>query len=421
VQVRRTGLKSSILPTIQNIIQTESIKVEFQPIVSLKLRKAVGVEALSRGLHPETGDIIPPIKLFSDAAKCNMTTELDRLCRRLSMREFAKLKNAEDMVLFLNLDPIVLDISSPSDKSWTKIFADEAGLDYNNIAVEITESQIENNYKLEQISEKYSNLGMFVVLDDFGALHSNLNRLVISRPDIIKIDRQLIKNVSESYYQQSIIKSIIDLAKKIGSLTLAEGVETKEDVLKCHELGADLFQGYYFARPQGIELLESLDINPVMDTISSDIKNYMSCNIDSKKKQHARFDKIFGEIMSFLTECSECCFQDKLDEAVKMNDEIECIYVLNGDGIQMGDTVCGFDLQFADNNLFHPSKTGTDHSLKEYFYYINSLNLTAYYTDPYISLATGLLCRTMAKKFTCSGKTYVLCIDFIDGNSCQIF
>jgi len=411
----------SVLSEIQAIIQTESLLIEFQPIVSLKLKKAVGVEALSRGIHPETGEIIPPIKLFEDAARCNMTLELDRLCRKLAMQEFVKIEKSKDLVLFLNFDPVVLDIATPSDKSWTKFYADEAGLNYNNIAVEITESQIENNYKLEQISEKYSSLGMFVVLDDFGALHSNLNRLVISRPDIIKIDRQLIHNVSESYYQQSIIKSIIDLAKKIGSLTLAEGVETKEDVLKCHELGADLFQGFYFARPQITEKLESIDFKPTMDSISFDIKSYMAANIEAKKTQHAKFEEIFDDILAFLTQCTQCCFENRLEEAVKRFDDIECIYVLDDKGIQIGDTVCGFDLQFADNNLFHPSKAKTDHSLKEYFYYISSLNLTTYYTDPYISLATGILCRTMAKKFVCSGETHVLCIDFIDSKSCQIY
>ncbi|ADD68498.1 diguanylate phosphodiesterase [Denitrovibrio acetiphilus DSM 12809] len=415
-------MKSSLLSEIQTIIQQEMIKIEFQPIVSLKLKKAVGVEALSRGIHPVTNEIIPPVKLFENAAKCGMTLELDRLCRRSAMREFVKFKNSDEMVLFLNFDPAVLDINTTlHEKSWTVKYADDAGLDYNNIAVEITESQIENNYKLEQITEKYSSIGMFVVLDDFGALHSNLNRLVISRPDIIKIDKQLINNVSESYYQQSIIKSIIDLAKKIGSLTLAEGVETKQDVLKCHELGADLFQGFYFARPQGIEDMESIEFGPVMDMISYEIKEYMSANIEIKKSQHAKFENIFDKILAFLTKCNECCFEKRLEESVRMNDDIECIYVLDKDGIQIGDTVCRLDLQFADNNLFHPSKAGTDHSLKEYFYYISSLNLTSYYTDPYISLATGILCRTMAKKFECDGKLHVLCIDFIDKKSCQIF
>ncbi|PLX70013.1 MAG: hypothetical protein C0603_03485 [Denitrovibrio sp.] len=406
---------------ISKIILEESLLIEFQPIVSLKLKKTVGVEALSRGIHPETKEIIPPIQLFKEADEQNLTVELDRLCRKKAISEFAKYKHSKDMVLFLNFDPAVLDIASPSDKSWTKIYADEADLDYNNIAVEITESQIENNYKLEQISEKYSNLGMFVVLDDFGALHSNLNRLIISKPDIIKIDRQLVHNVSESYYQQSIIKSIIDLGKKIGSLTLAEGVENKEDVLKCHELGADLFQGFYFARPQSVERLESFQTKTTMDMISHDIKGYMSANIEDKKKQHSKFEKVFNEIMTYITDCDECCFREKIAEAVKIFRDIECIYVLDENGIQIGETVCGFELNFSDNNLFHPSKANTDHSLKEYFYYISSLNLNTYYTDPYISLATGILCRTMARKFTCRGKSYVLCIDFIDTNYCQLF
>lgn len=409
-------MKSKTIEETALIVEQERIFIEFQPIVSLKLKKAVGVEALARGVHPETGDTIPPVKLFADAAGAGMIQDLDRMCRKHAMKEFVRLDNSAEMVLFLNFDPAVLDVASPTDKSWTKIFADEAGLAYDNIAVEITESQIENSYKLKQIAEKYSNLGMFVVLDDFGALHSNLNRLVISRPDIIKIDRQLIKNVSQSYYKQSIIKSIIDLARKIGSLTLAEGVETKEDVLKCHELGADLFQGFYFARPQRVERLESLELKPVMDMITYDIKEYMSENIEKKKKQHAEYEDTFNSIMSYITDCDECCFSHKIGSVVSQFKNIECIYVLDEHGIQIGDTVCGFELEFSDNNLFHPSKAKTDHSLKEYFYYISSLNLGSYYTDPYISLATGMLCRTMAKKFKCSGNQYVLCIDFFDSN-----
>lgn len=188
-----TRIFTSVMDTI---IAKELVYIEFQPIISLKLKKTVGVEALCRGIHPETKEMIPPVKLFNYLASCGLTVELDRMCRRIAMREFVKMKLSPEMVLFLNFDPAVLDVQTPSDKSWTQIFANEAGLDYSNIAVEITESQIANNHKLEQITEKYSGLGMFVVLDDFGALHSNLNRLVISRPDIIKIDRQLIHNVS---------------------------------------------------------------------------------------------------------------------------------------------------------------------------------------------------------------------------------
>lgn len=409
------------LAYIDTIIEKESLIIEFQPILSLKLKKSVGVEALCRGIHPDTGDIIPPIRLFEDAAKHGKTLELDRLCRKIAMLEFKKLKQSDDIVLFLNFDPKVLDISYSQDKTWTKVFADEAGLKYNNIAVEITESQIENNYKLEQISEKYSALGMFVVLDDFGALHSNLNRLIISRPDIIKIDRQLIRNVSESYYQQSIIKSIIDLAKKIGSLTLAEGVETKEDVLKCHELGADLFQGFYFARPQNIDRLETLDIKPLVEMISYDVKDYMSANIEARKNQYKKFEETFNKVLAFMGDCKDqCSFHAKIGEAIKLNSEIECIYVLDHKGVQLSDTICGYEIDFSDNNLFHPSKRGTDHSLKEYFYYISNLNLNSYYTDPYISLATGLLCRTMARKFECNGYQHVLCIDFIDKKACEL-
>jgi EAL domain-containing protein (putative c-di-GMP-specific phosphodiesterase class I) len=405
---------------IKEIIETESLVIHFQPIISLKLKKAVGVEALCRGIHPDTGEIIPPTLLFQEARAKDQTLMLDRLCRRKAMNDFATFKDSETLVLFLNFDPSVLDMVKGEDKSWTKIFADDAGLNYHNIAVEILESQIENNHKLEQITEKYSKLGMFVVLDDFGALHSNLNRLIISKPDIIKIDRNLVNNVSNSYYQQSIIKSIIDLSKKIGSLTLVEGVETKEDVLKCHELGADLFQGFFFSKPKDTKSITSLCCREMMDSISLEIKDYLASNIEQKRYQHSNFEEIFNNIIANISCAALDDYPEIMDKSIKLYRDIECIYVLDENGVQIGETVCGYEIEFADNSLFHPSKIGTDHSLKEYFYFITSLNLSSYYTDPYISLATGLLCRTMAKKFSCNGKSYILCIDFIDSRVCHI-
>lgn len=405
---------------IIEIIQKELIRIEFQPIVSLKLKKSVGVEALCRGIHPKDRSVIPPITLFEEAYKLNVVLELDRLCRKTAMREFVKLPNHKELVLFLNFDASVLDKVTDDEKSSTISYADEAGLNYHNIAVEILESKIENNRMLEIITEKYSALGMFVVLDDFGALHSNLNRLVISKPDIIKIDRSLIHNVSQSYYQQSIIKSIIDLAKKIGSLTLAEGVETKEDVLKCHELGADLFQGFFFSRPQSVQCLTASCCNNLMDEIAYEIKDYMAINLEQKRYQYNSFESILNNVMEKITSAPTEHYIPIMKESVKKFKDIECVYILDGEGVQMGDTVCGFEVSEEENSLFHPSKANTDHSLKEYFYFINSLNLSSYYTDPYISLATGMLCRTMAKKFHNNQSSFILCIDFIDSRACNL-
>ena len=405
---------------IIDIIQRELIRIEFQPILSLKLKKAVGVEALCRGINPKDRTVISPLALFDEAAKFNVTIDLDRLCRKKAMIEFSKLKDRESLVLFLNFDASVLDNIREDEKSYTVKCADQTGLNYHNIAVEILESKIENNSRLEEITDRYSSLGMFVVLDDFGALHSNLNRLVISKPDIIKIDRSLIHNVSQSYYQQSIIKSIIDLGKKIGSLTLAEGVETKEDVLKCHELGADLFQGFFFSRPQNIDRLSTLCCNTLMEQITYEIKDYMSVNLEQKKFQYKNFETILLSVMEKVSASPVEYYDNLMDEAVKRFKDIECLYILDGEGIQVGDTICGFDVEEQDHSLFQPSKAGTDHSLKEYFYFINSLQLESYYTDPYISLATGMLCRTMARKFSNGQSTYILCIDFIDSRACNL-
>ncbi len=74
-------------------------------------------------------------------------------------------------------------------------------------------------------------------------------RITLIKPNILKIDRSLIQNIDKEYYKQEIVKSLINLIKKFGGLSLAEGVEREEEIIKSLELGADIFQGFYFSKP----------------------------------------------------------------------------------------------------------------------------------------------------------------------------
>ncbi|WP_022849728.1 EAL domain-containing protein [Limisalsivibrio acetivorans] len=333
-----------------------------------------------------------------------------------AIRNFKKLKNVKDVVLFVNLDASILDGNRGISKYWTKHFAEEEGLDFRSIAVEIVESRIENNENLTEIIESYKATGFFVVLDDFGALHSNLNRIVLAKPDIIKIDRYLVDNVSNDYYQQSIIQSIIDLAKKIGSLTLAEGLENEEDVLKCYELGIDLFQGYYFATPQPFtEEVEEKCVNK-LHFISHKVKHHIINTINHNQSQQSKHEETMNFIVDNLSGMHVGDYFTHLERIACELNEVECIYLLDSRGIQLGPTVCNrtvCDMK-EQRLIFKPADNSADHSLKDYYYYVNHLNIDRFYTDPYISLATGYLCRTLSQRLQTSTGTYILCVDFID-------
>lgn len=399
---------------IKQIIESENIVTHFQPIVNLKEKRVVGIEALSRGINPDNGSLISPIELFDAAKEAEVLRDLDRLCRRLAIKNYKNIKNHDELVLFVNLNTSVLNIKD-DPQVFTKIYAEELGVNFTNIVIEIVESELANNKKLVEIIERYREIGFFVALDDFGALHSNLNRLVITKPDIIKIDRSLISNVSTSYYQRSIIKAIISLAKTIGSLTLAEGLENDEDIFTCYSLGIDLYQGFYFCKPSVYDEKTEKECSKKITACADKIKQNIAHTITENKRKHLDNIRIIKKIKQKLRTAHPLELFNKFQEIANDYFSVQCIYLLDQNGTQVGATICGNNKKrLKRNQFFRPAEENDDHSLKDYFYFISHLGLDRYYTNPYISLASGQLCRTASFKTKAGIHWLIVCIDFIE-------
>ncbi|PLX66393.1 MAG: hypothetical protein C0602_12090 [Denitrovibrio sp.] len=133
---------------INKLIDEKNILTLFQPVISLKDKRVVGFEALSRGICSNTGKIIEPLDLFKMAKSEGVDVELDRLCRKTALRSFKSIPGHGNYILFLNLDTSILDKTSAEATRVTKDYTDELGLDYASISLEIVESKIEDNEKL---------------------------------------------------------------------------------------------------------------------------------------------------------------------------------------------------------------------------------------------------------------------------------
>jgi EAL domain-containing protein (putative c-di-GMP-specific phosphodiesterase class I) len=233
---------------ILNALGVEKIEIYFQPIVSLQKLKVVGLEALSRGINQ--GKIVPPAYLFSLAKELDFNLELDRICRKLALCEFKKIRQQyNDLLLFLNHDPSLLDKNGVMH-GFTYQLVKEIGLPPRSIVIEICESKVTNMDSLSRFVSDYKKYGFLLALDDVGNSHSNLNRIPELKPDILKIDRGLIKDVDKSWHKNKILKSISYLAREIRTLIIAEGVETKEEIMEILEIGVEFFQGFYFEKPK---------------------------------------------------------------------------------------------------------------------------------------------------------------------------
>jgi len=400
---------------IRHIIDNESMVVHFHPIVSLKERDIVGIEALRRGVDP-SGALVSPLELFDQAERNELSLELDRLCRRKALEAFVGIQSSRKLLLFVNLNSSILDAKTTGSGHFLAMTR-AVGVAPERVSIEVVESRVSDPRHLKDFSVRYREAGFLIVVDDFGTEHSNLERLIQVRPDIIKVDRNIISGVDRDHYKQSVLKSICGLSEMIGALSLAEGVETIEELNVCHQLGADLFQGYLFAKPSAdFGALESDTRRTIAKAVES-VDTFLTRTLRRRNEENKEFEHITQSIVRSLRGSDLSDLAVKFSRFTEAYPSIECIYLLDEKGRQITETVCsqGMLKKACRHSLFQPAPRLAAHSLKNYYYYIKHLNIGRYFTDPYLSLATGNLCRTMAVVIDLPArKKCVLCIDFLD-------
>jgi EAL domain-containing protein (putative c-di-GMP-specific phosphodiesterase class I) len=125
-----------------------------------------------------------------------------------------------------------------------------SGIEPGRFVFEVVESdQILDLGKLLMILDWFRDAGCRVALDDVGAGYNSLNLLTLVKPDFVKLDMELVRGVHRDPYKSCVARKLLELARELGVLTVAEGVETHEEWQWTRDHGADLAQGYLFAKP----------------------------------------------------------------------------------------------------------------------------------------------------------------------------
>jgi len=405
---------------INSVIKDKNIVTFFQPIVSVVKKSLIGLEGLSRGTYGIPGTMITPTELFKQASENGLTVELDRLCREKALHSFHDItKQNNDFLLFINMDTSILDTVVGSKhllhetRKWN--------LEPNNIVIEINETKANNSKCLKDFIDSYREFGFLIALDDVGSGFSNLDRIPLTRPDIIKIDRGIVHGIDQQYYKQEVFKSLIGLSKNIGALVVAEGIETVDEALLCLELGADLLQGYYFSRPVEASIPRFYHCQENINTIASQFKSYMNKKNRCESEKLVKYDMILQDVCLQLSTVTIFEFGRRLQEIIGKHRFVECTYILDKSGTQISETVCRPYLKSHRSPIFQPAQKGENHSLKSYYYSLVHMGLSRYVTSPYISMATGNLCITISAVFRdFNDNPLIFCMDF-DPNSFEYF
>lgn len=251
-------MKQELSNDLRQALARDEFVLYYQPQLDLSSNEITGVEALIRWMHPSKGLISPGI-FIPLAERNNLIEDIDDWVLRTAASQNKKWQD-------MGLPPINMAINLSASQIKNKGIAKkidqiirETGLDPKYTELEITESAAieKSRFVLNNLHAIQKN-GFSISIDDFGTEYSSLSRLRIIPANQLKIDMQFVQGIERSIKDRAIIKTIIDLARNLKMTVIAEGVETKEQLILLKNENCDLVQGHYYYKAMPAEEIEKI-------------------------------------------------------------------------------------------------------------------------------------------------------------------
>jgi EAL domain-containing protein (putative c-di-GMP-specific phosphodiesterase class I) len=231
---------------LTEMIRSESMDNVFQPLVDPVTFEIKGYECLMRGRLPN-GARVMPAHMLETARDMGLILQLDRLARTSALRNASR-QNVLGLI-FINFSPTAVDHPEDCLESTVDALVD-SGVDPGRVVFEVTESErVADAAHLTHVLRGYRDAGFQIALDDLGAGYSGLNMLTQIRPDYVKLDMNLIRNIDQDVYKQHVTRSILEMAQHLCISTVVEGVESAQEWQWAADHGACLIQGFHYAKP----------------------------------------------------------------------------------------------------------------------------------------------------------------------------
>jgi len=259
-------------------IKRKEFILHYQPIISLISNKIKGFEVLVRWQHPEKG-LVSPGDFISLAEETGLIIPLGfwvlkEACLQMYnwQQQFAGLI---DWKISVNISSKQLALPNFITEVEQILF--ETKLDPHNLKLEITESSlVEDTQQTIVILHKLKASGIEFSLDDFGTGYSSLSYLHQFPFDTLKIDRSFVNSIGDNIEKLGIVRAIITLARNLGMDTIAEGIETVNQLTKLKALKCEYGQGYYLSKPLEKVVLENLIAADLAKPLQAEVAGYRS-------------------------------------------------------------------------------------------------------------------------------------------------
>jgi EAL domain-containing protein (putative c-di-GMP-specific phosphodiesterase class I) len=247
-----TSDQRGLLADLRHAVSRGQLRLHFQPILTLGGESVAGVEALVRWQHPQRG-LVPPDEFIRLAENRGLIVDIGNWVLREACGQAARWVNAgpggKALSMAVNISALQLAPCAGLVDSVAEVLR-ESGIEPAMLVLEITESALMGDAEgALEILTQLKELGVRLAIDDFGTGYSSLVYLKRFPVDVLKVDRSFIAGLGQDPEDSAIVTSVIGLARAVGVVAVAEGVETTEQLVALQELGCEFGQGFLWSRP----------------------------------------------------------------------------------------------------------------------------------------------------------------------------
>lgn len=238
---------------MKKALENKEFIVYLQPKFDLQTEKVSGAEALIRWQHPDKG-LIPPDRFIPIFENNGFVTEVDlfvleEICKK--QKEWIEQGHTPHII---SVNQSRLHLYNPNYVNDLMAITEKYQIDRSLIELELTETAVFDNIDiLLDVTNKLREAGFRISIDDFGTGYSSLNMLKDINVDTLKLDREFFSETVNTNRSNKITENIINMSKDLDMKTVAEGVETKEQVEFLRGMDCNLAQGFYYARPMPLD------------------------------------------------------------------------------------------------------------------------------------------------------------------------
>jgi diguanylate cyclase (GGDEF)-like protein/PAS domain S-box-containing protein len=238
-----------LVNALRHALKRSELEVYYQPQISIQDGYIIGAEALLRWNHPELG-MISPAEFIPIAEDSGQIIEIGEWVLRTATAQMKKwlTEGSKEMIMAVNLSAV--QFRQPNFTTLVTTILEETQLAHQHLELELTEAVTMSNPKAAiDIMNILHEQGIRMSIDDFGTGYSSLSYLKQFKVYKLKIDQSFIRNITDDSEDRAIVSAIIDMANNLGLRTIAEGVETSEQLAFLRLHGCHEVQGYYFSKP----------------------------------------------------------------------------------------------------------------------------------------------------------------------------